>query len=487
MRTTRRKSQLKSHLSLLLLFLIFAFYIRRSLDTINWMKNNIDLFQSVCNHRDVPRYIIHFLYAYPTMVKSHDFTSEKNKHEVWTTMLTLLSYCAKPEIQHFLETYLIKKSSADNNLYGEYKSLLSHMIIEMILLEDADLYAVIYYLKISENCRYLSKIWVPQSIRSNFLFLRNKYFTSLSSAIRIFKSKQELLTPPTFYKVNVTSVWSEDMTAARNLATSLDRNIILINTLDFYESMTTMPHVEIFKISLHRHLELDENQHIINTIKPVYKPGKEYPDVPKNRHSLLFYDGTWQTPVEGMYWPNKDVLTAKATSDDIGRCVVSARKGFETWSKWSTESRMKVLSKFSSALKYNGKVKLSKIVQKWTTFPRLYKDSLIPQYPPLWVTIIRIRKPKGVITLMEQNETDLFRKLAQSLIIGNSVIVICTKQSCDLAPYCDMFSTSGIPPGVINLLSFENVKSLSEGYNASEPSDVYRQFTVSKQIGIIIY
>lgn len=94
--------------------------------------------------------------------------------------------------------------------------------IEIILLEDSDLYAVVNNLKISENYRYLSKIWVPQSIKHNFLSLRNQYFKSLSCAIRIYKSEQELLTPPIFYKINVTSIWSENITTAKNLAASLD-------------------------------------------------------------------------------------------------------------------------------------------------------------------------------------------------------------------------------------------------------------------------
>lgn len=122
------------------------------------------------------------------------------------------------------------------------------------------------------------------------------------------------------------------------------------------------------------------------------------------------------------------------------------------------------------------------MIYKWIKFPHWYESSSTPQYFDIPVMTIRIRNPKGVITLMERDEMDLFRKLTQSLIIGNSVIVICTAQSCDLAQYCDMFSTSGIPPGVINLLSCENIKPLSEYYNASELREIYYQFTVSKQI-----
>lgn len=92
----------------------------------------------------------------------------------------------------------------------------------MILLEDSDLYAVISHLKMSENSRNLNQIWVPASIKCNFLSLRNIYFKNFKTPIRIFHSKQELLTPPTFYNINTTSIWSEDIAAAKNLAMSLD-------------------------------------------------------------------------------------------------------------------------------------------------------------------------------------------------------------------------------------------------------------------------
>lgn len=74
-----------------------------------------------------------------------------------------------------------------------------------------------------------------------------------------------------------------------------------------------MPYLEIFKVSLSRHLELNEDQHIINTIKPIMNQQlKDTPSV-NSLYSLLFYDGTWQTPVKDNYWMNKTVVTANAT------------------------------------------------------------------------------------------------------------------------------------------------------------------------------
>lgn len=76
--------------------------------------------------------------------------------------------------------------------------------------------------------------------------------------------------------------------------------------------MVIIPYVEIFKVSLSKHLELDEDQHIISMIKPIRN--KEQSNVPTNPvYSLLFYDGTWQNPVKNNYWLNKITLTANAT------------------------------------------------------------------------------------------------------------------------------------------------------------------------------
>ncbi|XP_018401223.1 PREDICTED: uncharacterized protein LOC108778511 [Cyphomyrmex costatus] len=199
----------------------------------------------------------------------------------------------------------------------------------------------------------------------------------------------------------------------------------------------------------------------------------------------MFYDGTWQKPVQNTYWLyNNTILRANATKDDISRCFESAMKGFKVWSELSTESRMQMLSKLAFLLEYISKPELSKIVFKWIKFPHWYKKSLLPQHGRSLVVITR--KPKGIITLMEKKEADLFCKLTQSLIIGNSVVVICIAKSCNIAEYCNLFLSSGIPPGVINMLTCENVKPLKECYNALELSEIYHQFTVSKQVATMI-
>lgn len=97
--------------------------------------------------------------------------------------------------------------------------------VEMILLEESDLYAVIYYLKI-KNALSLKKIWVQESIKQTFRWHVKKYLRNLNIPICIFQSKEELLMSEDFsielriYEIRILSIWSEDIVGARNLAMS---------------------------------------------------------------------------------------------------------------------------------------------------------------------------------------------------------------------------------------------------------------------------
>jgi len=96
--------------------------------------------------------------------------------------------------------------------------------------------------------------------------------------------------------------------------------------------------------------------------------------------------------------------------------------------------------------------------------------------------VIKAHKPQGTVILKEKDEITFFCELTQSLIIGNSVIVICDPDLCTLAPYCDMFKISGIPPGVINLLSSENTDFRYDVIKDSTVSKVYSDLTITKHI-----
>lgn len=87
------------------------------------------------------------------------------------------------------------------------------------------------------------------------------------------------------------------------------------------------------------------------------------------------------------------------------------------------------------------------------------------------VEVLTIRDPKGVIAIGRKDLNDLFLRLTNACIAGNSIIVMHGGVLCSIADYCDMLTTSGIPPGVINLLSFEN---LVDGFR-----EVYDNVSVS--------
>ena len=84
------------------------------------------------------------------------------------------------------------------------------------------------------------------------------------------------------------------------------------------------------------------------------------------------------------------------------------------------------------------------------------------------VEVLTVRDPKGVISIGRKERNDLFRRLTNACIAGNSVIAMYGGVLSPIAEYCDMMITSGIPPGVINFLSFENLfDGFREVYNNS--------------------
>lgn len=92
---------------------------------------------------------------------------------------------------------------------------------EIILLDDSDLYAVIRYLK---NKKFLpiNKVWVQEPIKEKFSWLMKEYLESIDLPIYTFRTKKELLTDSTPNKINIVSIWTEDVVFAKNLAMSLN-------------------------------------------------------------------------------------------------------------------------------------------------------------------------------------------------------------------------------------------------------------------------
>lgn len=117
---------------------------------------------------------------------------------------------------------------------------------QMILLEDADLYAVINYLRVKESIfSYLYEIWVQECRKQKFLWLVEEYLKNFSSHICVFRSTKELLTACSHSKMQIVSIWSEDIIAAKNLARSL--NVYHLNY-----GLHTVLFIEIFLSIINR-------------------------------------------------------------------------------------------------------------------------------------------------------------------------------------------------------------------------------------------
>lgn len=101
--------------------------------------------------------------------------------------------------------------------------------------------------------------------------------------------------------------------------------------------------------------------------------------------------------------------------------------------------------------------------------------------------ITKIHESRGIIILEEKEKITMFRELTQSLITGNSVIVICNPDVCTLTNYCDMFSTAMIPPGTINLLSSNTLVDVKYNNLADlSPEAVHAHLTINKHIVICL-
>lgn len=96
--------------------------------------------------------------------------------------------------------------------------------------------------------------------------------------------------------------------------------------------------------------------------------------------------------------------------------------------------------------------------------------------------------PLGIVILKEEDENVLFYRLFKLLLAGNSVIVIHNENFYNFSSYCDIFATCGIPPGVINVLSNDDIESL-ESYlckidYSSYAKNVYSLSSIYSGFGI---
>ncbi|XP_011160878.2 uncharacterized protein LOC105196565 isoform X1 [Solenopsis invicta] len=440
-------------------------FSQRFFMTASIIEKNLSLFKSVCEHVDVIATIIEYLKHFGARFMFDSKHDEYYKNDEFLSILiTILNICEEYKMKFFLGDAIIKNSVVEKSIRCDQilaNSMQMTRNNEMIILRDSDLYAVISYFRYRKSIlNSLNKIWVQESIIAKFLWLIKEYWPvtfTHSDDIHTFRTKNELFTAIIPDQINIISIWTEDIVFAKNLAMhyiSLNRDVLFINThMDFYGGIVILQYTKTDDILYKLHLMKDTS--IFKSLDDCTKKLS----VQKNVIYNLFYDGMWQRPLKDTYWIHNDYQWANATSDDINKCVNSAKKGFKVWSAQSVAYRIKILSKFVSMLEYNGKSELADIISTWIKFSSVYENSLsCPQRERLEVT--KIRYPKGVITLKEKDETVLFRRLTQILTVGNSVIVICDTNFCSLAPYCNMLSASEMPPGVVNLLSSETIKDL---------------------------
>jgi len=285
----------------------------------------------------------------------------------------------------------------------------------------------------------------------------------------MFRSKQELSTPCIIEKPHMVSIWSEDIIAAKNLAMFLNRDITFINAHMEFCTGVLISRKIISLSMLDGYINICKES--INTIDPKIRTGSIHD---------FFYDGKLQKPVKDTYWMYNGNVWANATKEDVKRCTNSAKQGFQIWSTRSTSSRIEVLSNFAHTLECNGQFVLAKTVSKCLKLPGIH-DNVLVCYQDERLEVSDIRTPKGVILLQHKNIIKLFSYLTLSLVVGNSVVVICDENSCTLAPYCNMFATCQIPPGVINMLSNKNLFG-NDTYIDYEMQEAFPFYTKLKQI-----
>ncbi|XP_029172367.1 uncharacterized protein LOC114941513 [Nylanderia fulva] len=428
----------------------------RFLEAASVIEKNLSLFQFACEHVDVVTTIIEYLTTFGAkMLFDNEFDEMYLMDDV---MLTLLNVCEESSIQLFLEETIMKNFILNGTIPYEQlePTYIKDQSHQMILLEDSDLYAVINYLKAKESfssCSY--EIWVQGSIKEKFLWLVKKYLKNLTFAIHGFNSRKSLLLSCSHNKMKIVSIWTEDIIAAKNLATSIKKEVLFINSHMDLGGNVLLPYGKIFDKTLNTMYEWKDFNDESYEIKDIELKSKKL-------IYNLFYDGKWQQPVKNTYWIYNETLWAHATNYDIKRCIDSAEKGFKIWSIKSIVSRKQILSKFAFELQSNGNFLLAERVLKWVELFSYFDQTLSVGSQCKRLEIMTThRKPRGVIILKEKDETALFDLLTQILITGNSVIVICDgKNSCSIEQYCLFFSLCGIPSGVINLLSNDKMETL---------------------------
>ncbi|XP_024877054.1 uncharacterized protein LOC112457946 [Temnothorax curvispinosus] len=418
-------------------------FVDRFLQAASIVEKNSSVFKSACGHVDIVTTILEYLHTIGVKLTLNECTDNE------VVIIYIMYIVCEDEIPSFLKAALMNNSRLEY-ADGCYTSLISSYIYGMIVLEDSDLYAVISYFRATSFFLFkIHYIYVQESIKQKFLWILEKYFqdlyTSWNLPIFTFHRKQELLYIRTLIlnleSVNMVSIWSEDITAAKELATLLRRDITFINThFEFCSDITFSWKKIVSPFNWFREL-----------LQADLKDGDINPKKYVGSVNDLFYNGRWQKPVKNGYWIHDRNTYAHATREDVILCIKSSVEASIDWSLLPIVSRKEILKNLASTLECNGKFDLAETVLNTIKLGNLIRSKLKWQDERL--ELIKFHGSKNVVSIYHANEETLFLYLALSFMIGNCVIVLHNENSCTLAPYFNMFSTAGVPVGVVNLLS----------------------------------
>ncbi|XP_071555928.1 uncharacterized protein [Temnothorax nylanderi] len=199
----------------------------------NIIQDNISFFKSVCAHVDTIDTIVGYLNHYAAYIKCFedlDDSFETIEVTIFSLILTLFIICDEFAIKAFLQHPIFTDSLWPENTYSEILTGLGIIDseIEMIILEDSDLYAVVNYL-IRTDKFILHNIWVQEQVKEKFVWLMKRHYSEFTACeemlliIDTFQSLEDIQLrvyhEPT---ISIVSIWSEDIVAAKNLALSLN-------------------------------------------------------------------------------------------------------------------------------------------------------------------------------------------------------------------------------------------------------------------------
>ncbi|XP_071628587.1 uncharacterized protein [Temnothorax longispinosus] len=317
--------------------------------TASIIERNLSVFKSACDHVDIVTTILNYLYNVGVKLMINDKCTADDLNMIYIMYIV----CKEPEIPCFLKAALINNSKWES-VDHYHRPLISNCVYEMIVLDDSDLHAVISYLRITPSLLLkIRKIFVQESIKQKFLWILKKnfqnFYTFLDLHISTFRTRKELHSLP-LYTVNLASIkmvsiWSEDITAAKELASTLRTDITFINAhFEFCPDIKFSWKWSSSMFDLYKYFVWDDLKYG-DKIDPNKHVGSVY---------NLFYNGGWQKPVKNGYWVHNGNTYANATKEDMLSCVKSAEEASKSWSILPIVSRRKILENLATTLECHG-------------------------------------------------------------------------------------------------------------------------------------